>query len=77
MACTRSDAEPSRLDDDENIDLEKSNVLLMGPTGSGMITMFESLHADTTLWFNLLCYLNYRSVFKLRAFFFNLCRVSC
>lgn len=24
------------LDDDENVELEKSNVLLMGPTGSGM-----------------------------------------
>lgn len=24
------------LDDDENVELEKSNVLLMGPTGSGI-----------------------------------------
>lgn len=24
------------LDDDDNVELEKSNVLLMGPTGSGM-----------------------------------------
>lgn len=27
---------PEVLDDDDNVELEKSNVLLMGPTGSGM-----------------------------------------
>ncbi|KAI9119552.1 hypothetical protein K1719_009428 [Acacia pycnantha] len=29
-------ANPKPLDDDDNVELEKSNVLLMGPTGSGM-----------------------------------------
>lgn len=27
--------EPEVVDDDDNVELEKSNVLLMGPTGSG------------------------------------------
>lgn len=27
---------PETTDDDENVELEKSNVLLMGPTGSGL-----------------------------------------
>lgn len=37
----RSGAEtgiPEKIDDDENVELEKSNVLLMGPTGSGRIS---------------------------------------
>lgn len=37
---TRSGAEsgiPDKIDDDDNVELEKSNVLLMGPTGSGLI----------------------------------------
>jgi len=33
---TRSTVDSELLDDDDNVDLEKSNVLLMGPTGSGM-----------------------------------------
>lgn len=36
---TRSGAEPKTadaVDNDDNVELEKSNVLLMGPTGSGM-----------------------------------------
>lgn len=36
---TRSGAESGTseaIDDDENVELEKSNVLLMGPTGSGI-----------------------------------------
>lgn len=41
---SRSETESSRLDDDENVDLEKSNVLLMGPTGSGIIYMFQILY---------------------------------
>jgi ATP-dependent Clp protease ATP-binding subunit ClpX len=28
---------PDGIDNDDNVELEKSNVLLMGPTGSGMI----------------------------------------
>jgi ATP-dependent Clp protease ATP-binding subunit ClpX len=31
------------LDDDENVELEKSNVLLMGPTGSGITFITTSL----------------------------------
>lgn len=70
MACTRSEAEPSRLDDDENVDLEKSNVLLMGPTGSGMITKFEMLMPDTILWFSVLILLFYsRIVFNVYVLF--------
>lgn len=34
---TRSVAEP--IDDDDNVELDKSNVLLMGPTGSGMTSL--------------------------------------
>lgn len=37
----RSGAEsgiPNKVDDDDKVELEKSNVLLMGPTGSGMIS---------------------------------------
>lgn len=33
----RSGADIAPDDDDENVELEKSNVLLMGPTGSGII----------------------------------------
>lgn len=36
---TRSGGESgtmAAIDDDDNVELEKSNVLLMGPTGSGM-----------------------------------------
>lgn len=39
---TRSAAQP--LDDDDNVELDKSNVLLMGPTGSGMTLCFLSDH---------------------------------
>lgn len=38
---TRSGGEsriPNTIDDDDKVELEKSNVLLMGPTGSGMIS---------------------------------------
>lgn len=35
---TRSAAQP--IDDDDNVELDKSNVLLMGPTGSGMTLCF-------------------------------------
>lgn len=40
---TRSEAESGAggaICDDDNVELEKSNVLLMGPTGSGMITLY-------------------------------------
>lgn len=39
---TRSAAQP--LDDDDNVELDKSNVLLMGPTGSGMSLCFLYHH---------------------------------
>ena len=40
LNTTRSAAQP--LDDDDNVELDKSNVLLMGPTGSGMTLCFLS-----------------------------------
>lgn len=64
----RSEEESLRLDDDNNVDLEKSNILLMGPTGSGTATMFQvyvSPHWSKVCWiarqvisFFCLCYLN-------------------
>lgn len=44
---TRSGAEPKiadAVDNDDNVELEKSNLLLMGPTGSGMWMHQHCLH---------------------------------
>lgn len=48
--CVRSGAESARDDSEENVELEKSNVLLMGPTGSG-----KNLHTILVLSVSYLC----------------------
>lgn len=47
---TRSGAESTKAeidnDDNDSVELEKSNVLLLGPTGSGRISVFLILYFD-------------------------------
>lgn len=53
---TRSGGEsgiPNTIDDDDKVELEKSNVLLMGPTGSGMIS--SDAHGEKLVLSNSLC----------------------
>lgn len=50
----RSGADPANLevetDDDETVELEKSNVLLMGPTGSGTLFLVQHyFHVTKTI----------------------------
>lgn len=58
---TRSAAQP--IDEDDNVELDKSNVLLMGPTGSGMsfcfydlIKFFYSLFCTLPVEFDMIIY---------------------
>lgn len=54
----RSGAEsgiPNKVDDDDKVELEKSNVLLMGPTGSG-IFLLKHLEKNRCTTYNLLIF---------------------
>ncbi|CAK9187490.1 unnamed protein product [Ilex paraguariensis] len=46
-----SGVESGSEDNDDNVELEKSNVLLMGPTGSGVISMIEAV-VKLSFWLN-------------------------
>lgn len=42
-------------EDNEGVELEKSNVLLLGPTGSGRIIVFLILYSDVVHYYRLPC----------------------